>query len=135
MRRKVNPLSRLPVTEEEAKAKVSLVIQVLSGEKSISEACRDTGLKPLTYYKLEERLLRGMLLAASMPAARRGRRKDPAAEANQIAAETEDLRQEHRRMQSLVRITRRLFRTAGARNGPKGPRKPRTPAPASATSE
>jgi len=135
MKRKVDPLSRLPVTEEEAKAKVSLVLQVLSGEKSISEACRDTGLKPLTYYKLEERLLRGMLLAASMPAARRGRRKDPAAEANQIAAETEDLRQEHRRMQSLVRITRRLFRTAGARNGPKGPRKARTPASAPAASE
>lgn len=128
MRRKVNPLSRLPVTDEEAKAKVSLVVQVLSGEKSISEACRDSGLKALSYYKLEERLLRGMLSAASMPAARRGRRKDPAAEANQIAAETEDLRQEHRRMQSLVRITRRLFRT-GARNGPKGLRKAKPPGP------
>ena len=29
MRRRIHPLSRLPVTEEEAKAKVSLVLQVL----------------------------------------------------------------------------------------------------------
>jgi len=135
MRRRINPLSRLPVTDEEAKAKVSLVLQVLSGEKSISEACRDTGMKALSYYKLEERLLRGMFVAASMPGAMRGRSKDPAKEANQIAAQTEELRQEHRRMQSLVRITRRLFRTGGARGGPKGPRKARTPAPAPAASE
>lgn len=132
MRRKVNPLSKLPVTEEEAKAKVSLVLQVLSGEKSISEACRDTGLKPLSYYKLEERLLRGMLLAASMPRAARGRSKDPAKEANEIAAQTEELREEHRRMQSLVRITRRLFRSRDPKGGPK---KSKTPAPTPAASE
>ncbi|MBI4565581.1 MAG: hypothetical protein HY716_12875 [Planctomycetes bacterium] len=122
MRRRVNPLDRLPVSQEEAKAKVALVLQVLSGEKSISEACRETGLKPLSYYKLEERLISGMLSAASMPAVRARRSKDPAAEANQLAAQTEVLREEHRRMQALVRMTKRLFRSRSRKPSLKPPK-------------
>jgi hypothetical protein len=124
MKRKKQPLESLDVEDKDAKAKVSLVLTVLAGEKSISEACRETGLKPLSYYKLEERMVRAMVATAKMPALR-GRRKDPLSEANSLAEETAQLRQEHRRLQSLMRISKKLLRT-GARRGRKpGPGRPK----------
>ena len=110
MRRKLSPLSKLDVEDKDAKGKVSLVLQVLSGEKTITEACKETGIKPISYYKLEERMVRAMVAAAEMPALKGRRRKDPLAEATSLAQETEQLRQEHRRLASLMRISGKLFR-------------------------
>jgi hypothetical protein len=133
MKRKKGPLESMDVADQDAKGKVSLVLSVLAGEKSIAEACRETGLKPLTYYKLEERMVRAMVATAKMPVLR-GKRKDPLAEATSLAEETAQLRQEHRRLQSLMRISKKLLR-AGARkprkNGlgrPKASPGPETPA-------
>ena len=124
MKRKKGPLDSLNVEDKDAKAKVSLVLTVLSGEKSIAEACRETGFKPILYYKLEERMVRAMVATAAMPALR-GRRKDPLVEATSLAEETEQLRQEHRRLQSLMRISKKLLRK-GARRGRKpGPGRPK----------
>lgn len=125
MRLRKPPLEKIEVADPEAKAKVSLVLQVLSGEKSVSGACRETGLKPMGYYRLEDRLILGMLQAAKMPPVRGRRFRDPAAEANSLATETELLRQEHRQMQALVRVTKKLFRERGRkrRGGPGRPRK------------
>ena len=125
MSRKKNPLETLEIEDQDAKGKVSLVLTVLSGEKSISEACRETGLKPLSYYKLEERMLRAMLASASMPSLR-GRRKDPLSQASSLVEETAQLREEHRRLQSLMRISKKLLRGRGRKhrkNGPGSPRK------------
>jgi hypothetical protein len=85
------------------------------------------------YYRLEDRLILGMLQAAKMPPVRGRRSRDPAAEANSLAAETDLLRQEHRQMQALVRITKKLFRQGGRRRrgGPGRPRKDQ-PAPEAA---
>jgi hypothetical protein len=130
MIRRISPVDRLKVTDEEAKAKMVLVLGVVSGNQTISDACRESGLKAISYYKLEERLMGGMYQAALMPPGRRGRpSKDLASEANQIAAETEELRREYRRMQSLVRITRRIFRTKGPTNGAAPPKKKNATAP------
>jgi transposase-like protein len=124
MKRKKGPMDNLDVEDKDAKAKVSLVLTVLSGEKSIAEACRETGFKPILYYKLEERMVRAMVATAAMPALR-GRRKDPLVEATSLAQETEQLRQEHRRLQSLMRISKKLLRK-GARRGRKpGPGRPK----------
>jgi len=117
MKRKKGPLDNLEVEDKDAKAKVSLVLTVLSGEKSIAEACRETGFKPILYYKLEERMVQAMVATAKMPALR-GRRKDPLVEATSLAEETAQLRQEHRRLQSLMRISKKLLRK-GARRGRK----------------
>lgn len=108
MKRKKQPLERIAVTDEAAKAKVALVLEVLSGEKSIGKACEETGINMLQYYKLEEKMLRAMMEAALMPSMRR-RGPSPAAEATTLAAETEALRAEHRRMRSLVRVSRKLL--------------------------
>jgi hypothetical protein len=126
MKRRKGPLESMEVKDEEAKGKVSLVLEVLSGEKSIAQACKETGLKPLTYYKLEERMVAAMLESAKMPALR-GRRKSPGAEAATLAQQTEELRQEHRRIKSLVRITKKLFRRGTRKMRKNGPGRPKGP--------
>ncbi|MCI0656926.1 MAG: hypothetical protein L0170_07630, partial [Acidobacteria bacterium] len=89
-------------------------------------ACKETGLKPLSYYKMEERMVGAMLDAAAMPALR-GRRKSPGAEAASLAQQTEELRQEHRRIKSLVRITKKLFRRGTRKMRKNGPGRPKGP--------
>jgi molybdenum-dependent DNA-binding transcriptional regulator ModE len=126
MKRRKGPLESMDVKDEEAKGKVSLVLEVLSGEKSIAQACKETGLKPLSYYKLEERMVGAMLDAAKMPVLR-GRRKSPMAEATSLSQQTEELRQEHRRIKSLVRITKRLFRQRTRKMRKNGPGRPKGP--------
>ena len=129
MRRKRSPLDGVDPEEKEAKAKVSMVLQVLSGEKTIAEACRETGLKPIKYYKLEERMVQAMVATAKMPALR-GKRKDPMTEMNDLATQTTELRQEHRRLQSLMRITRKLVspKKRGPGRPPKAANPPTVPA-------
>ena len=134
MKRRKGPLEGMEVEDQQAKGKVSLVLTVLAGEKSIAEACRETGLKPLTYYKLEERMVGAMLAVAKMPAVR-GKRKDPLAEATTLAQETADLRQEHRRLQSLMRISKKLFRTGGRKPRKNGPGRPKQAIPGGAPPE
>ena len=129
MRRKKGPLDMVEVEDQDAKGKVSLVLTVLAGEKSIAEACRETGLTPITYYKLEERMVRAMVATAKMPALR-GRRKDPLTEATSLAEETTQLRQEHRRLQSLMRISKKLLRTGARKRRKNGPGRPKQTIPA-----
>ena len=124
MKRKKPPLERFEGTDAAARAKVALVLEVLAGTSSITQACREAGLNAMQYYKLEERLVGAMLEAASMPAAR-GRRMSAAAAATRLAEETEALKQEHRRMKSLVRVSRKLFRPKGRKGGKRGPGRPK----------
>lgn len=124
MKRKKMPLERMEVQDEQAKGKVAIVLEVLAGEKSISQACKETGLKPLQYYKIEDRMVGAMLEAAKMPAVR-GKRKDPIGEATTLAEQTESLRQEHRRMRSLVRISKKLFRKGTRKPRKTGPKRPK----------
>jgi transposase-like protein len=128
VKRRKQPLDRMEEKDQEAKGKVSLVLEVLSGEKSIAQACKETGLKPLQYYKIEDRMVQAMLGAAKMPAVR-GKRRDPLAEATTLAQQTEELRQEHRRVKSLVRITKKLFRRGTRKVRKNGPGKPKGPIP------
>jgi hypothetical protein len=130
MTRRKDPLENLAPEDKEAKGKVAMVLSILAGERSISEACREMGLQPLSYYRLEERMLRSMLATAKMPA-RRGRQKDPLAESSELVSETEELRREHRRLQSLMRVTRKL--AAGPKRGPGRPRKAVSTPPAPET--
>jgi transposase-like protein len=125
MKRKKQPLDRMEVTDAPAKAKVAMVLEVLSGEKPISQACQETGLKPLQYYKLEEKMIRAMLSAALLPNGA-GRHRASGAATAAIAEETESLRQEHRRMKSLVRVSRKLLGLGAGKNRKYGPRKAKT---------
>jgi transposase-like protein len=125
MKRKKMPLDRMEVTDAPAKAKVAMVLEVLSGEKSIAQACQETGLKPLQYYKLEEKMVRAMLATALLPSGA-GRHQVTGAATAAMAEETESLRQEHRRMKSLVRVSRKLLGLGAGKSRKYGPRKAKT---------
>lgn len=123
MRRRKSPLERLEVADPEAKAKVMLVLQVLSGEKTINGACREVGLLPLQYYKLEDKMVRAMVETAMIP--KGAPRRDGVEEIRTLSEETEALRREQRRMQSLVRITRKVLGLKNRRPRKTGPGRPR----------
>ena len=116
MPRRKNPAEKLEVQNPEVKARVIAVLQALSGEKTISELCQETGLKQIQYYKLEGQLLKGMVMAAEASLAG-GRQRNPLLESQDLAERNRRLRQEVLRTQSMLRLTRKLFKT-----GPRGPK-------------
>jgi hypothetical protein len=123
--RKRNLESKVEVDEPEVKARVLAVLQSLSGEKTITQICQETGLKPLQYYKLESQMIGGMILAAqSSVAGRRGR--SPLLETTDLGERNRRLRQENLRMQAMLRLTRKLFK-AGPRRPKDAPRRGRPP--------
>ena len=115
-RRKKQPMEQVQIADAQAKAKVSIVLQVLSGEKSIAAVCKEAGMNALQYYKLEGKMISAMANAASLPTTR-GKKRDPMEAAAELAQQTDQLRQEHRRMQSLLRVSRKLLKTR--RRGPR----------------
>ena len=123
--RKRNLEARVVVDQPEVKARVLAVLQSLSGEKTITEICRETGLKPIQYYKLESQMIGGMILAAqSSVAGKKGR--SPMLETADLGERNRRLRQENLRMQAMLRLTRKLFKT-GSRGLKSGPRRGRPP--------
>jgi len=102
------------------------VLQALSGEKTVSEICQETGLKQIQYYKLEGQLLKGMVMAAEASLAG-GRQRNPLLESKDLAERNRLLRQEVLRSQSMLRLTRKLFKTSprGPKNGPRRGRPPK----------
>jgi hypothetical protein len=115
MKRKKHPLEQMEISDAEVKGKVSAVLSVLSGEKRIVEVCRETGITLMQYYRLEGRMIQAMVETAKMPPGR-GRRKNPMQEMGTLAEKTEILRQEHRRMQSLMRISQKLVKLGGQKS-------------------
>ena len=109
----------------EVKARVIAVLQALSGEKTVSEICEETGLKQLQYYKLEGQLLKGMIMAAEASLAG-GRTRNPLLESQDLEERNRRLRQEVLRSQSILRLTRKLFKM-GPRTPKNGPRRGRPP--------
>ena len=121
--RKRNVAARVEVENPEVKARVLAVLQALSGEKSITEICEQTGLKQVQYYKLEGQMIQGMVLAAqSSLTGRRGR--SPLAASASLEDRNQKLREENLRVQSLLRLTRKLFRSGRKPRGKRGPGRP-----------
>ena len=118
--RKRDLTSKVEVDQPEVKARVLAVLQSLSGEKTITEICRETGLKPGQYYKLESQMIHGMIFAAqSSLAGRKGR--SPLLETSNLEERNRRLRQENLRVQAMLRLTRKLFRVGRRTRGPGRP--------------
>lgn len=116
---------KLEVENPEVKARVLAVLQALSGEKSVSEICRETGLQLIQYYKLEGQIVKGMVMAAEASLVR-GRRRNPLMESKDLEERNRRLRQEVLRSQAMLRLSRKLFRISGGRRK-SGPRRGRPP--------
>jgi hypothetical protein len=136
MRKRRSPSETLQVENPEVKARVLAVLQALSGEKSVSEICRETGLQMIQYYKLEGQLLKGMVMAAEASLVR-GRRRNPLLESKDLEERNLRLRQEVLRTQAMLRLSRKLFKMSGParKSGPRRGRPPKTAALEKVTSD
>ena len=109
---------RLRPAPPEAKAIAAAILDVLAGGRTPQQAAESLGVSQPRYYALEARGLDGLVRACSP--APKGRRPEPAKEADTLRKEVERLKRELDRRQALVRS---LQRTAGL----AAPAKPATP--------
>lgn len=107
-RRKKTMLDHLEIPDPQVKARVMAVLQALSGEKGITEICQETGLKQVQYYALETQMLKAMVMAAQ--ASVQGRKGNLWQESHTLEDRNRKLRQDNRRMQALLRLTKKLFK-------------------------
>lgn len=118
--------------EAVARSRCLMLLSVLSGESSVSQAIRTTSISRATYYQLETRALRAML-AVLNPHAENASLTPLAAAQSRIARlerQVQCLEQEKRRTQRLLLLTRKSMRTplTRGRQGPWPKRPPsRTP--------
>jgi hypothetical protein len=103
--------SRLEAT---ARSRLLLVLSVLSGEKSVTEAIAQAKISRGLYYQLETRALWAMLLALNPRAASvsssAAQLSAATARIAQLQAQVERLQQEKRRTQRLLLLTRKSIR-------------------------
>jgi hypothetical protein len=89
----------------EAKRLAAVLLDVLAGTRTPLQAAEVLGVSLPRYYQLEDRGLAGLTRACE--ARPRGRRADAQAEVQSLKNETERLKKELSRYQSLVRLTQR----------------------------
>lgn len=112
-----------PEFDAVARSRCLMLLSVLSGEKSVTEAIKEAKIYRPTYYQLETRALNAML-AALNPLAPRGGSADlsaAAARIEQLQRQVKHLEQEKRRTQRLLLLTRKSIRaplTTGRRGRP-----------------
>jgi hypothetical protein len=106
----------------EAKLRACVVLEVLGGQRTPTDASAALGLTVQRYYLLETRALQG-LLAALEAKPRPGRRPSTEGELARLRAERDRLERELRRAQALVRATQRAIGLAPAKEPPKSKEK------------
>ena len=110
----------------EAKRLAAILLDVLAGSRTPSQAAETLGVSLPRYYQLESRGLDG-LLAACEPRPR-GRQTSSQAADQALRRDNERLRRELSRQQSLVRLTQRTLGVAppvpAKRAGKRKPRRP-----------
>lgn len=120
-----------PSDSEQAKARAALVLEVLAGERTATEAAAEIGVTMTSYYKLEDRAVAGMVEA--MKKVPRGPRRNYDREIEKLERECRRLERECRRTQALLRVSQKAVGIAQAeretvtRSGKKR-RKRNTPA-------
>lgn len=93
--------------DEAAKRSAALVLEVLAGLRTPSEAATALGVSTMRYYVLERRALEGMVQAlAPRPKGKRRRPEDALVEAGR---EKVRLERENGRLQALVRAAQRTM--------------------------
>lgn len=120
--------SKLTGTSE-AKLRACVVLEVLGGLRTPTDASVALGLTVQRYYLLETRALQGLVAALEAKPRRGGRRASTEGELTRARAERDRLERELRRAQALVRATQRAVGIAPPKEPPKekGKRKKKRP--------
>ena len=92
-------------TIEDARRQAAMVLEVLAGVATTTEAAKALSLSLVSYYKLEARALRGLVMGCQPPG--RGPRSSPEVEVQRLRKQCRRLQQEVGRYQALVRVTQR----------------------------
>lgn len=90
---------------QQARARAALVLEVLAGERTATEAAEELGVTMTSYYKLEDRAVNGMVEA--LKKVPRGPRRNFDKEIEKLERECRRLERECRRNQSLLRVSQK----------------------------
>ncbi len=107
-RKKPDPASvkrRIAQESVETRRRAALILEVLGGVRTPTEAAEALGVSVPRYYALEARALEG--LVHSCRPRPRGRQQTPEREVKRLRAEVERLRRESQRTQALLRAQQR----------------------------
>lgn len=110
-----------PEASKDAKRLAAVVLEVLAGLRTPSQAATAIGLSQAGYYQLEARALRG-LLEACVPKPK-GRQPRLGGDLAKLQQQNERLQRDLTRQQSLVRVTQRSI---GLSSPPTAPAKSAT---------
>ncbi len=94
--------------DEGAKQSAAVILEVLAGLRTPSEASTVLGVTTMRYYVLERRALEGMV--AALQPRPKGKRRRPENELQQMRREQERLQREVGRLQALVRAAQRSMK-------------------------
>jgi hypothetical protein len=119
--------------DEMARRRCLMVLSVLSGERPVTDVIEEAKMSRGTYYHLEERALRAMLLALT-PGADSSQAETPAKRIEELERKVQQLERDKRRSERLLMLTRKVVKagpvttTAGRRpSSTKAGRKPSPP--------
>jgi hypothetical protein len=107
---KMKPKSAKDDASREAKKMAAILLDVLAGSRTPTQAAETLGVSLPRYYQLESRGLDGLLMACEPRP--RGRQTSSKAADEALRRDNERLRRELSRQQSLVRLTQRTLGVA-----------------------
>lgn len=110
-----------PNSGREAKRLAAVILEVLAGARTPTQAAQAVSVSLPRYYQLETRAIAGLMNACEPRG--KGRRHGPRNEAAALKKENDQLRQELVRQQSLVRLAQRTIGLSPPVSNPKGKRK------------
>jgi hypothetical protein len=123
-RRAKHPPTPLPDASREAKRLAAVILEVLAGLRTPTQAAQATSVSLPRYYQLETRALAGLVRSCEPRA--KGRQRTAASELTGLRKENERLQHEVGRQQTLVRMAQRSMGVSPPTPPPKGKRKRKT---------
>jgi hypothetical protein len=100
--------------EEMARRRLLMVLSVISGERPVTEAIEEAAISRGTYYQMEEKALRAMLVALSPAAGPEGAEESALevakGEIQTLQERVKKLEREKRRTERLLYVTRKVVK-------------------------
>jgi hypothetical protein len=123
-RRPARKPTPLPDASREAKRLAAVILEVLAGLRTPTQAAQAASVSLPRYYQLETRALAGLVRSCEPRA--KGRQRTPTSELHGLRRENERLQHEVGRQQTLVRLAQRSMGLSPPAPTPKGKRKRKT---------
>jgi hypothetical protein len=103
------PYPKLPEASEDPEAKrlCAIILEVLGGARTPTDAAGALGVSVPRYYALEAKALRGLLRACQRRP--KGRRRTAESELAQVKGDLERLTKERDRLQAILRVSQRAM--------------------------